>query len=198
MCIRDRNKDSEAEDNLSKNQNNQPLPQKIDFNSSLELPGNLIKINQLEEIHESQVIQGSLSLSIREITKLMYTRKVNDILIIEPPKNKSKNQTDINLNKQNSKHHISTKIIGTISSRDIVQLQALKIDFNKTKVETVCNKLTLRISSQDTLELALDLMKKSYYLLPLIVEKSIGDIVNIITPTKIIQQILLSLSLIHI
>ena len=189
------NKDSEAEDNLSKNQNNQPLPQKIDFNSSLELPGNLIKINQLKEIHESQVIQGSLSLSIREITKLMYTRKVNYILIIEPPKNKSKNQTDINLNKQNSKHHISTKIIGTISSRDIVQLQALKIDFNKTKVETVCNKLTLRISSQDTLELALDLMKKSYYLLPLIVEKSIGDIVNIITPTKIIQQILLSKSL---
>ena len=55
------NQDSEAEDNLSKNQNNQPLPQKTDFNSSLELPGNLIKINQLEEIHESQVIQGSLS-----------------------------------------------------------------------------------------------------------------------------------------
>ncbi len=189
------NKDLEAQDNVPKNQNNQQLPPKITFDSSLKLPAKLIQINQLEEIHESQVIQASLSLSIRQITQLMFTHNVSYILITETKENKSKNKTDSHPKKQNSQHQKSSKIIGTISSRDIVQLEALKIDFNKTKAEIVCNNLPVLIRSQANLEVALGLMKKNYYLLPLIVQTSTGKNGHLITPTKIIQQILLGKSL---
>ncbi|NEP83721.1 MAG: PAS domain-containing protein [Okeania sp. SIO3B3] len=156
--------------------------QKITFDSSLTLPTNLIQINQLEQIPESQIIKASSSLSIRQITQLMFTHNISYILITEAQENPFQN-------------HKSTKILGTISSRDIVQLQALKIDFNKTKAETVCNTLPVLVRSQASLEVALGLMKKSYYLLPLIVQTPTGKTVNIITTTKIIQQILLPKSL---
>ena len=186
------NKSLESKDNLPKNKNNPPLPIKITYNSFLQLPDNLVQINQLEQIDESKVIQASLSFSIRKITQLMLTHKVNFILIIEAQEKKSKNQTDIDQNQENLQPQKSNKIIGTISSRDIVQLQALKIDFNKTKVEMVCNNLPLVVSSQASLEVALGLMKKSYCLLPLIVQNSTNKIDNLITPRKIIQQILQS------
>ncbi|MCL2931271.1 MAG: response regulator [Trichodesmium sp. MAG_R03] len=186
------NKSLELKDNLPKNKHNPPLPIKITCNSFLQLPDNLIQINQLEQIDESKVIQASLSFSIRQITQLMLIHKVNFILIIEAQEKKSNNQTDINQNQQNSQPQKSNKIIGTISSRDIVQLQALKIDFNKTKVEMVCNNLPLVVSSKASLEVALGFMKKSYCLLPLIVQTSIDKIDNLITPRKIIQQILRS------
>lgn len=155
---------------------------KITFDSSLTFPTSLIQINQLEQIPESQVIQASSSLSIRQIAQLMFTHNISYILVTETKENKSQNQK-------------STKILGTISSRDIVQLQALKIDFNTTKVETVCNTLPVLVRSQASIEVALGLMKKSYYLLPLIVQAPTGRITNIITPTKIIKQILLPKSL---
>ncbi|NEQ37518.1 MAG: response regulator [Okeania sp. SIO3I5] len=189
------NKDLEAKDNVPKNQNNSQLPPKITFDSSLKLPTNLIQINQLEKIHKSQVIQASLCLSIRQITQLMFSHNVSYILIIETKETKSKNQTDSNPKKHNSQPQKFTKIIGTISSRDIVQLQALKIDFNRTKAEIVCNNLPVLIRSQASLEVALGLMKKNYYLLPLIVQVSTGKISHLITPTKIIQQIFTSKSL---
>ncbi|MDY7004385.1 MAG: response regulator [Cyanobacteriota bacterium] len=155
---------------------------KITFDSSLTLPTNLIQINQLEQIPESQVITASSSLSIRQITQLMFTHNISYILITESQENQFQN-------------HKSTKILGTISSRDIVQLQALKIDFNKTKAEVVCNTLPVLVRSQASVEVALGLMKKSYYLLPLIVQTPTGKTINIITTTKIIQQILLPKSL---
>ncbi|NEP73571.1 MAG: response regulator [Okeania sp. SIO2G4] len=155
---------------------------KTTFDSSLTLPANLIQINQLEQIPESQIIQAASSLSIRQITQLMFTYNISYILITESKENKSQNQK-------------LTKILGTISSRDIVQLQALKIDFNQTKAETVCNTLPVLVGSQASLEVALGLMKKNYYLLPLIVQTPTGKITNIITATKIIQQILLPKSL---
>ncbi|MEM1171223.1 MAG: response regulator [Cyanobacteria bacterium P01_H01_bin.35] len=189
------NKDLEVKDNQVKSQNNSQLPLKITFDSCLKLPAKLISVNQLEQIHESQIIQASLSLSIRQITQLMFTHNVSYILITETKENKSKNQTDSHPKKQNSQHQKSTKIIGIISSRDIVQLEALKVDFNKTKAEIVCNNLPMLIRSQASLEVALGLMKKNYYLLPLIVQNSTGKIGNLITPTKIIQQILLGKSL---
>ncbi len=189
------NKDLEVQDNVQKNQKNSTLPLKITFDSCLKLPVKLIQINQLEQIQESQVIQASLSLSIRQITQLMFTHNVSYVLIIETKENTSKNQTKSQPKKTSPPPQKSTKIIGTISSRDIVQLQALKIDFNKTKAEIVCNNLPVLIRSQASLEVALGLMKKNYYLQPLIVQASTSKISHIITPTKIIQQIFLSKSL---
>ncbi|NEO57297.1 MAG: PAS domain-containing protein, partial [Okeania sp. SIO3B5] len=155
---------------------------KITSDSSLTLPANLIQINQLEQISESQIIKASSSFSVRQITQLMFTHNISYILVTETKENPYQNQK-------------LTKILGTISSRDIVQLQALKIDFNQTKAETVCNTLPVLVRSQASLEVALGLMKKNYYLLPLIVQTPTGKTTNIITTTKIIQQILLPKSL---
>lgn len=115
--------------------------------SCLTLPANLIQINQLEQIPESQIIKAPSSFSIRQITQLMFTHNISHILITETKENPYQNQK-------------LTKILGTISSRDIVQLQALKIDFNQTKAETVCNTLPVLVRSQASLEVALGLMKK--------------------------------------
>ena len=189
------NKGLKSENNLLKNPNNQLLPQEITFDSSLELPGHFIPINHLEKIHESQVIQGSFSLSIKQITQLMSTHNVSYVLIIEATEKKYQNETDIYLNQESSHSQKSIKIIGTISSRDIVQLQALKIDFNKVKAGIVCNKSPIVIGSDVTLELAVDLIKKKYCLLPLIVQNYIGKIDYFLSPTKVIRQILLNKSL---
>ena len=134
-------------------------------------------------------------MSIKQITQLMSTHNVSYVLIIEATEKKYQNETDIYLNQESSNSQKSIKIIGTISSRDIVQLQALKIDFNKVKAGIVCNKSPIVIGSDVTLELAVDLINKKYCLLPLIVQNYIGKIDYFLSPTKVIRQILLNKSL---
>ena len=190
------NKDLEAQNNAEKNpqlpddiktNKNLPLPGKITFDSLLELPANLIQISQLEPIAESQIIRASASLSIRQITQQMFNQNISYILITEARENQTqKSQLE------NQKSH---KIIGVISSRDIIQFQALKIDFNKTNAETVCNRAPVLVRAQASLEVALGLMKKYYNQLPLIVQISTGNFSSIISPKSIIQQVLLPKSL---
>lgn len=186
------NQELETEKKILKDQNNSPLYLKTSFNSSLQLPGSLIQISQLEQSYKSQVVQATSSASIRHITQLMFAHNVNYILITE---NKSRIQTDSHPKKPNSQPQKSSKLIGTISTKDIVQLQALNIDFNITKAEVVCNNLPVLIRSQASIEVALGLMQKRYFLVPLIVQGSTGKIVDLITPGKIIQKIFLSKSL---
>ncbi len=188
------NKDLVSHNNTKNNQNDSSLvATQINFDSYLNLPGKLIQINQLEQIPGSKIIQASSSLSIRQIAQLMFTEHVSYVLITEA-KEKFKNQSDSNLKQKNS-HPQKSKILGTISSRDIVQLQALKIDFNKTKAETVCNTLPVIVISQTNLEVAVGLMEKSYYLMPIIVQGATDNTSYFITPATIIQQILLPKSL---
>ena len=189
------NKNLEAHNNAkiinssqTKPNNNLPLPGKITFDSLLALPVNLIQISQLEQIPESQIVHGLGDLSIRQITQLMFNHNVSYILITKAKENKT--QTP-----QLENHHKSDKIIGVISSRDIVQFQALKIDFNQTKAETVCNKSPVLVRAQASLEVALGLMKKNYHQMPLVVQTSTGNISSIISPQVIIKQILLPKSL---
>ena len=65
---------------------------KITSDSSLTLPTNLIQINQLEQIPESQIIKASSSFSIRQITQLMFTHNISYILITETKENPYQNQ----------------------------------------------------------------------------------------------------------
>ncbi|MGB3511385.1 MAG: response regulator [Microcoleaceae cyanobacterium] len=192
------NQDLEAHNNVQNIQNiqnipdinpnnNLLLPGKITFDSPLELPANLIPINQLEPISESQIVRALASLSIRQITQQMLSHNISYILITEATENQTK--------KLQLENHKSHKIIGVVSSRDIVQLQALKIDFNKTKAETVCNRSPVLVRAQASLEVALGLMKKHYNQSPLIVQTSTGNFSSIISPKTIVKQILLPKSL---
>ncbi|MDJ0554911.1 MAG: response regulator [Microcoleaceae cyanobacterium MO_207.B10] len=189
-------KDLEAHNNAKKLQNipetkankNLELPGKINFDSILALPTKLIQISQLDPIGESQIVLAAASLSIRQITQLMFNHNISYILITEATEKK-------NQKAQLENHNKSAKIIGVISIRDIIELQALKIEFNKTKAETVCNRAPMFVRAHSSLEVALGLLKKHYHQLPLIIQDSTGNISGIISAKSIIKQILLPKSL---
>ncbi|MDY6806410.1 MAG: response regulator [Cyanobacteriota bacterium] len=156
---------------------------------SLEVPGNLIQLNQLANIPQSKIVHAPNSSSLRQIAKLMFARNTRYVLITETAENNSEKQSQADTEKK------TNKLAGVISTRDIVQLLALEIDFHQTKAEAVCNGTPTIVRSHFTLEGAIQLMEKTYNQLPLIVQGSSGKPLSLLTPETAIAQTFLPKSL---
>ncbi len=171
-------KEAEAEENNTSN-----------TQGSVALPGNLIQLNQLAKIPQSKIVHAPSSSSLRQIAKLMFARNSRYVLITETAENNSEKQ---NIARKEKK---TNKLVGVISTRDIVQLLALEIDFQQTKAEAVCNGTPTIVRSHLTLEGAIQLMEKTYNQLPLIVQNSSGRPLSLLSPQTALAQTFLPKSL---
>jgi PAS domain S-box-containing protein len=165
-----------------------PLPI---LHPKLELPAHLIKLYQIPKIAASRIIHAPASATVRYLAQLMFRHNVSYVLITETPEQNS-NGAATNSKFTNPNLH---KLVGVVSSRDIVQLQALDRDSNKIKAGSICSSSPPLIRSQSTLEAAIALLQKNYCQLPLLVINDSNHPIGIVDPKTILLQALDSKSL---
>ncbi|MEG4802089.1 response regulator [Microcoleus sp. ARI1-B5] len=157
----------------------------------LELPAHLIKLDQIPQIAASRIIHAPATASVRYLAQLMFRHNVSYVLITETPEQTSTGAA------QNSKFTNPNlhKLVGVVSSRDIVQLQALDRDSNRIKAGAICNSSPPLVRSHSTLEAAIALLQKNYCQLPLLVINDSNHPIGIVNPQTILLQALDSKSL---
>ncbi|MEG3894215.1 MULTISPECIES: response regulator [unclassified Microcoleus] len=165
-----------------------PLPI---LHPKLELPAHLIKLYQIPQIAASRIIHAPATSSVRYLAQLMFRHNVSYVLITETPE---QNSTGGATNSKFTNPNIH-KLVGVVSSRDIVQLQALGRDSNKIKAAAICSSSPPLIRSHSTLEAALALLQKHYCQLPLLVINETNHPIGIVNPKTILLQALDSKSL---
>ncbi|CBN55882.1 MULTISPECIES: response regulator [Kamptonema] len=157
------------------------------------LPANLIKVGQIPQIHQSRIIHAPANSSVRYLAQLMFKHNASYVLITEGGNGQ---ELEINGSSGVEGHKKYTgKLIGAVSSRDILQLQALGLDLSKTRAITVCSNSPSPIRSRDTLESALAMLHKTYDQLPLVMVNDTGHPTGIVNPRTILLQALDSRSL---
>jgi PAS domain S-box-containing protein len=165
-----------------------PLPI---LHPKLELPASLIKLYQIPQIAASRIIHAPATSSVRYLAQLMFRHNVSYVLITETPE---QNSTGATTNSKFTNPNLH-KLVGVVSSRDIVQLQALDRDSNKIKAGAICSSSPPLIRSHSTLEAAITLLQKNYCQLPLLVINENSHPIGIVNPQTILLQALDSKSL---
>ena len=160
-----------------------PLPSS---QPKLELPASLIKLYQIPQIAAGRIIHAPASSSVRYLAQLMFRHNVSYVLITETP---DQNSTGAATNSKFTNPNLH-KLVGVVSSQDIVQLQALGRDSNKIKAGAICSSSPPLVRSHSTLETALALLQKYYYQLPLLVINESNHPLGIVNPKTILLQAL--------
>lgn len=160
----------------------QPIPHP--FSEPLFLPDHLIKLNQLSPLKNSKIVRASGTTTVRELTELMFKYGVDQVVITEAALPNSHLKQD-----QISKTSLDSKLVGVVTSHDIISVQALGLDINTLKATTICNRPPLVLRSQVSLRTALTLMRKYYYQLPIIVVDRKNPPL-MLSPQTILMQVL--------
>lgn len=156
----------------------------------LELPAKFIKLDQIAQIAASRIIHAPANSSVRYLAQLMFRNNVSYVLITETSEQNSTAAHNSKFTNQNSH-----KVVGVVSCRDIVLLQALALDSLKTKAGAICSSPPALVRSYHTLSGAIALLQKTYYQLPLLVVNEQGHPIGIVNPKTILLQALDSKSL---
>ncbi|MEM1289843.1 MAG: CBS domain-containing protein [Cyanobacteria bacterium P01_H01_bin.162] len=96
-------------------------------------PANLLRFRRVSDVMSVAVIRAPLTARVLQLAQLMATHRVSCIVIT---------QLDANQIEQP---------VGIVTERDIVQFQALQIDFAKTAAQTVMSSPLFLLSPQDSL-----------------------------------------------
>ena len=168
-----------------------PPPPVPNLHPKLELPAHSIKLYQIPRIAASRIIHAPATSSVRYLAQLMFRNNVNYVLITETAEQNS-TATAHNSKFTNNNSH---KLVGVVSTRDIVLLQALGIDSNQTKAGTICSSPPALVRPYQTLEAAIALLQKTYCQLPLLVVNENSHPIGIVNPKTILLQALDSKSL---
>ena len=161
-----------------------PPPQPI-LHPKLELPASLIKLSQIPQIATSRIIHAPATSSVRYLAQLMFRHNVSYVLITETPEQNSTNANNSKFTNPNLH-----KLVGVVSSQDLVQLQALDRDSNRIKAGAICSSSPPLVRSHSTLEAALTLLQKNYCQLPLLVINESSQPIGIVNPKTILLQAL--------
>ncbi|HLO48058.1 MAG TPA: response regulator [Kamptonema sp.] len=157
------------------------------------LPANLIKLSQIPQIHQSRIVHAPAASSVRYLAQLMFKHNASYVLITEGGSQSLEPESNGKGGESSKKH--TGKLLGVVSARDIVQLQALGLDLSRTKATTICSGPPPLVRSRDTLESALILLQRAYHQLPLVVVNDTGHPIGIVNPKTILLQALDSRSL---
>ncbi|MEY3328094.1 MAG: hypothetical protein RLZZ115_975 [Cyanobacteriota bacterium] len=149
------------------------------------IPDHLIKLNQLAPIAAAKIVPTSGETTLRELTELMFNYGVDEIVITETSPSNSKLTGDQIYITQSQ-----YKWVGVVTSHDIISMQALGLDLKTVKAITICNTPPLVLRSQVSLKTALNLMRKYYYQLPIILVDDHNNPVTLISPKNLLLQVL--------
>lgn len=169
----------------------QLFPAKLEplVSRQLLLPERLIQLNQIFPITTSRIIYAPGNTSVYYLTQLMFQYQVNSVVITDTvSSSEAVNSASPILSFSAAK--LSQKFRGVVTSRDIVQAQALEVDLHQTQAFALCNTPPLFVRSRSSLEVALRLLQKYYDQLPLIVVDSSGNPIHILSPRTLLIEAL--------
>ncbi|MGL5084105.1 MAG: response regulator [Microcoleaceae cyanobacterium] len=158
--------------------------------SSLVLPDDLIQLDQLLPLQTSPVIQASSSVSARDLTELLFAHRVNCVVISQPTYSSLAAPPDSPAQKL-----FTNQLLGSVTSRDLLQLQALGVDLDQIRAEDICNTPAVVVRSPASLRVALKLLQNYYNQVPLIVLDQKGFPQQILSSRNILVQALLPQSM---
>jgi PAS domain S-box-containing protein len=132
-------------------------------------PIDLLQLRLISEVMTSRIIHAEGETSVLDITKLMTREKVSSVVIVEPTNN-------------------LLVPIGIITERDIVQFQAMNLDLDCIKVETVMSSPVFSVSPQETLWTSLMLMEERR-IHRIVITGEQGELLGFMTYTTLFQAL---------
>lgn len=136
-------------------------------------PGCLLKMRNVFDVMETEVIHSDENLSLMEVAKLMCDRQVSYAVIVEK-KTSSKSDRTI------------TIPVGILTEQDLVKFRFLQLDFVTTQAKDVMSQPLSLVNPEDSLWQAHCLMLTKQ-LRRLVVTSQTGELAGILTQSNILQ-----------
>ncbi|MDJ0717419.1 MAG: PAS domain S-box protein [Prochloraceae cyanobacterium] len=133
-------------------------------------PTDLLRLRQVSEVMNCQVIEAPPTASVLEVTRLMHQNQIGYVVIVEKTQD-------------NCQHLIP---VGIITERDIVQFQRLEHNIEAIQAQTVMSTPLFLVSPKDSLWKIHQMMEK-YRVRRLVVAGSQGELRGIVTQTSLLQ-----------
>jgi PAS domain S-box-containing protein len=152
----------------------------------LPLPDHLIRLNQMIPTPESQLVYAPITTSARHLTQLMDKYKVNAVVMTT---SESEHQPTVSTATPHGVQRCR-RILGVVTRRDLLQIQALELNLNQVSAKRICNTPAIFVRSQTSLQKVLSLMHQYYHQLPLIVVDKNSAPVRLVSPRLILRQAL--------
>ncbi|MBD2446844.1 EAL domain-containing protein [Nostoc sp. FACHB-152] len=136
-------------------------------------PIDLLHLRRAADVMTSGVICAVPSVSMLDITRLMAEHQVSSVVLIEEQVNKLQNK-------------LLQLPIGIVTERDIVQFQALELDFEDIPAQVVMSTPVFSVKSEDSLWKVQQIMKQ-YLVKRIVVTGNQGELLGIVTQSSILK-----------
>ncbi|EDZ97068.1 MAG: response regulator [Limnospira sp. PMC 894.15] len=180
LCLSRSNKSQKKPQSLSYSTNGRSPSSVAPQSQQTFVPEDVIQLSQIASNQTSRLVHAPSSSSIFHITKLMSRYRVPSVVVTEtvpPPENTSAPNSD----KQ------AIKLVGVVTSQDILTLVALGVDFYTTPAHSICNNPAVIVRSRITLGAALRVLGKYYHQLPLVVMDERNYPISVMSPSTILM-----------
>ncbi|HEY9873818.1 MAG TPA: CBS domain-containing protein, partial [Candidatus Obscuribacterales bacterium] len=131
-------------------------------------PADLLKLRRIAEVMTTEVIYAPMTASVFQLTQLMATHHVSCVVIVD----------------SESEH--SLRPVGIVTERDIVQLQAMGVNFNQMQAQEVMSNPLLPSRPTETLWSAHKKMRENS-IRRLVVVGDAGELIGIVTQSSLLS-----------
>ncbi|MBD2435501.1 EAL domain-containing protein [Nostoc sp. FACHB-110] len=139
----------------------------------LSRPIDLLRLRVVADVMTAEVICADPHVSVLAVTQLMAKHKVSCVVLVEERYQEEQDKT--------------IKIpVGIVTERDIVQFQALELDFEHLTAQVVMSMPILTVSANDSLLKVQQLMQQ-YLVKRLVVIGTQSELLGIVTQTSILK-----------
>ena len=131
-------------------------------------PADLLQLRRVSDVMTKEVITAPASASVFQLTQLMAEHQVSCVVIVEEDKLPN------------------LYPVGIVTERDIVQLQAMKVDFTQVRADKVMSTPMLPSQPTETLWSAHQKMRQ-YRIRRVVVVGNAGELVGILTQSSLLS-----------
>ncbi len=142
-------------------------------------PVDLLRLRAIAEVMVSQVVQAPPDTSILEIAQLMAENSIGSVVIVEMQAIGSQTTG------QSEPHPVA---VGIVTEGDIVQFQALNLDFNQVQAHRVMSTPVFAVHPDESLWVAQQCMQQKR-VGRLLVEGDRGELLGVVTQSTLLQAI---------
>jgi PAS domain S-box-containing protein len=139
-------------------------------------PMNLLRLRRVEEAMNPEVIHASRTASVLEIARQMAEHRVSCVVITE----------SVHVLPEAPHEDLPLNPVGIITERDVVQFQALELNFAQISAQTVMSTPLCCLNPTDSLWTAHEQMQ-ARYVRRLVVAGDRGELLGVITQTSVLQ-----------
>lgn len=137
----------------------------------LSRPIDLLQLRLVKDVMSSQVIYAAPNVSMLAVTRLMAENRVSSVVLVQ---------------EQEVQGQILQIPIGIVTERDIVQFQALELNFERLQAQDVMSTPVFSVRAEDSLLMVQQIMQQ--YLVKRVVVVGIqGELLGIVTQTSILK-----------